>query len=107
MIGKRIQELRKGRGLTLSQLAEHASVAKSYLSNVERGIQTNPSVQFLDKISEILGVTIETLLYDEPRQGDELDRQWYELAKEAMQSGISKQEFKEFLEFQKWKKGKG
>ncbi|WP_290590695.1 anti-repressor SinI family protein [Alicyclobacillus sp.] len=34
---------------------------------------------------------------------DDLDPEWLELAKEAMASGISKEEFREFLEYQKWR----
>ena|SRR5690606_3624504 len=105
MIGKRIQEFRKKRGLSLTELAERAGVAKSYLSNVERGIQSNPSVQFLEKVSGVLGVAIEHLIHvEDDTDPAQLDPQWRQLVLDAMDSGISKDEFREFLEFQKWKK---
>ncbi len=105
MIGKRIQQLRKQKGMTLSELAERAGVAKSYLSSIEREIQSNPSIHFLEKVSDVLGVQVESLVNQknerEPASG--LDEEWLQLAREAMDSGISKEEFKEFLEFQKWR----
>ena len=36
MIGKNILRIRKGRALSLTELAERANIAKSYLSNIER-----------------------------------------------------------------------
>lgn len=105
MIGKRIQQLRKQKGMTLSELAERAGVAKSYLSSIEREIQSNPSIQFLEKISDVLGVQVESLVNQRDEREPEigLDEEWLQLAREAMDSGISKEEFKEFLEFQKWR----
>lgn len=107
MIGARVRHYRNARGLTMSELAERAGVAKSYLSAIERDIQTNPSIQFLDKIAVVLGVDINVLLKDaSSKAGQEaaaLDEEWQSLISEAMNSGVSKDEFKEFLEFNKWK----
>ena len=104
MIGKRIQELRLKRGMSLSELAERAGVAKSYLSAIERMIQINPSIQVLEKLSSVLGIPVQQLLVNEQiAEEDTIDPEWFELAKEAMQSGISKEEFRDFLEFQKWR----
>ncbi|ELK49077.1 DNA-binding anti-repressor SinI [Halobacillus sp. ACCC02827] len=104
MIGERIKKIRKDRHMSLSELAERAGVAKSYLSSIERNIQTNPSVQFLTKISQELGVTINFLLHGEAEPQDEnLDEEWMNLVQEAMNSGISKDQFREYLEFNKWR----
>lgn len=105
MIGKRIRELRIEKRLSITELAERAGVAKSYISNIERGIMSNPSIQFLEKVSDTLGVSMDDLLNDpaQQQQDDKLDRQWYELIREAMASGVSKEEFRAFLEFNKWK----
>jgi XRE family transcriptional regulator of biofilm formation len=107
MIGERIQLLRKRKNLSLTELSEKASVAKSYLSSIERGIQQNPSIQFLEKVGGVLGVTVEEFLHTvEPgaEHKDSLDVEWADLVKEAMMSGVSKEQFREFLEFSKWKK---
>lgn len=108
MIGDYIKELREKRGYTLTQLADKAGVSKSYLSMIERNLQQNPSIQFLEKISDILGQPIEAIIQqtDAPHRSnnDELDGEWLLLVKQAMESNIDKEEFREFLEFQKWKK---
>ena len=104
MIGKRIQELRKKKGLSLSELAERAGVAKSYLSSIEREIQSNPSIQFLEKVAGVLEVPVDSLIHPDLEQElKHIDEEWMTLVKEAMASGISKEQFKEFLEFNKWR----
>ncbi|GGA35395.1 helix-turn-helix domain-containing protein [Paenibacillus physcomitrellae] len=103
LLGQRIQQIRLAKGLSLSELAEKADVAKSYLSNVERNIQSNPSIQFIEKVAEALDSSVAYLLYGEHAEEESLDPEWASLVHEAMNSGISKEEFKQFLEFQKWK----
>ncbi|MGD6832406.1 helix-turn-helix domain-containing protein [Sutcliffiella halmapala] len=105
MIGERIKKYREQRKLSMSELADRAGVAKSYLSSIERNLQSNPSVQFLEKVSSVLGVSVNTLLHDdnEESQKENLDREWATLVREAMDSGVTKDQFKEFLEFNKWK----
>ncbi len=94
--------------MSLSELAEQAGVAKSYLSSIERNLQSNPSIQFLEKVSSVLGVSVNTFLHDETNITDmeQLDADWVRLVQEAMNSGVSKEEFKEFLAFTKWKLNK-
>ncbi|PBB06428.1 MULTISPECIES: helix-turn-helix domain-containing protein [Salimicrobium] len=107
MIGDRIQHIRKNRGYSLSELAERANVAKSYLSSIERNIQKNPSVLFLEKISKELDVSMNYLLHGEQQDVNEpLDDEWINLVKDAMSSGLSKEQFKDYLEFNKWKLNK-
>lgn len=98
MIGDRVKRIRLERNLSMSELAEKAGVAKSYLSSLERNLQSNPSIQFLDKISAVLNVSVDSLLHDEP-----LDEEWLEIVEEAMKSGVTKEQFKEFIEYNKWK----
>ena len=91
----------------MTELSEKAGVAKSYLSALERNIQKNPSIQFLEKIASVLNISIDQLLKDqeENQNPDDavLDQEWQELVREAMKSGVSKDEFRNFLEFNKWK----
>ncbi|MGO4345807.1 helix-turn-helix domain-containing protein [Paenibacillus sp. MCAF9] len=106
MIGERIQMLRKRKGLSLTELSQRAGVAKSYLSSIERGLQQNPSIQFLEKVGAVLNVTVEEFLNSDEnndRKTNNLDTEWADLVREAMASGVSKDQFKEFLEFNKWK----
>lgn len=99
MLGTRIKEHRQEQQLSLSELAARAEVAKSYLSSIERNVKTNPSIQFLQKISDELNVSILQLLYGET------DQEWIELARAAQQAGISKQWLRDYIEFQKWRQG--
>ncbi|ENH98380.1 transcriptional regulator SinR [Gracilibacillus halophilus YIM-C55.5] len=105
MIGEKIQELRKEKRMSLSELAEQAGVAKSYLSSIERGIQSNPSIQFIEKVGAVLHVSVNELILSQSDEElmQQLDEDWLKLAEEAMNSGISKEQFKEFVEFNKWR----
>ncbi|WP_108668915.1 helix-turn-helix domain-containing protein [Peribacillus acanthi] len=102
MIGDRVKRLREEKKMSMSELADKAGVAKSYLSSLERNLQTNPSIQFLEKISGVLEVPVDSLLHDEPNK-DSLDADWMKIVQEAMKSGVSKEQFREFIEFNKWK----
>ena len=105
LIGEKIKRLRNEKDLSISELAEKAGVAKSYLSSIERNIQSNPSIQFMEKIGHVLGVSVNELLRDDPLNiTEDLDDEWLKIVQEAMDSGVSKQDFKEYLEFNKWKK---
>lgn len=109
MIGERIQHLRQSQGLSLSELAEKSGVAKSYLSAIERSIQGNPSISVLEKLASVLHVSVQTLILPEDASpaDDQLDPDWVNLAREAMTSGITKDQFREYLEFQRWKVQQG
>ena len=56
-IGRRFKELRKQKGLTLSQLAGRAGCSKSFLSRVEND-SASPSLAMLVKIIQALGLTL-------------------------------------------------
>ncbi|MEW9108139.1 helix-turn-helix domain-containing protein [Cytobacillus gottheilii] len=102
MIGDRVKQLRMEKKLSLSELAEQAGVAKSYLSSLERNLQTNPSIQFLEKVAGVLDVPVDHLIHEQINK-EELDSEWMKIVKEAMESGVSKEQFREFLDFNKWR----
>ncbi|WP_419882264.1 helix-turn-helix domain-containing protein [Peribacillus sp. B-H-3] len=102
MIGIRVRSLREKRKMSMTELADKAGVAKSYLSSLERNLQTNPSIQFLEKIAAVLGVPVDSLLHDEP-DTENLDADWLNIIQEAMDSGVTKDQFREFIEFNKWR----
>ncbi|MBN6186983.1 helix-turn-helix domain-containing protein [Aneurinibacillus sp. BA2021] len=104
MIGSRIRHLRRIKKMSLSQLARRAGVSKSYLSFIERDLSKNPSIHFLEKVASVLDVPVNSMLVPEANHTKEPDLEWQELAEEAISSGISKQEFRAFIEFTKWKK---
>jgi XRE family transcriptional regulator, master regulator for biofilm formation len=65
-VGERIRALRMARGVGLGQLADQSGVSKGYLSALETGTETNPSLDVLNKVARALQVTLADLL-DTPR----------------------------------------
>ena len=59
-LGKRIQELRKSKGFTQSQLAELISVEVVTISRFENGIRF-PKKENLERIAQVLNVEIKDL----------------------------------------------
>lgn len=107
MIGRNIYEIRMKKGLTLSELAERAGISKSYLSNIERNLNQNPSIQVIRKIAHVLDVDLKLLIktgsIDEEQQL--LDKEWIDLVNVLKESGIEREQIKEYktlLEFIKW-----
>lgn len=92
--------------MSISELAEKAGVAKSYLSSIERNLQSNPSIQFIEKIGAVLGTSVNEILRDDQASDieEQLDVEWLKIVQEAMNSGVTKEQFKEYLEFNKWRK---
>ena len=64
LIGKRIRELRKARGLTIERLAEIAHIGEKYLGDIERG-KENPTVATLEKLARALGLRVHQILNNE------------------------------------------
>jgi XRE family transcriptional regulator, master regulator for biofilm formation len=104
MIGKNIYEIRKRKGLTLSELAGRANISKSYLSNIERNLNRNPSIQVMGKIALVLDVDLKMLLRTGTNEEEEKlpDKEWIDLVSELKESGIEKEEYKTLIEFIKW-----
>jgi transcriptional regulator with XRE-family HTH domain len=65
-VGGRLRSFRLMRGWTLDTLASRVKLSKSYLSRLEDG-DRQPSVAALLSISRALGVSLGTLLSDEPQ----------------------------------------
>ncbi|MGM7634629.1 helix-turn-helix domain-containing protein [Bacillus sp. Hm123] len=71
MIGVRIKQLREQKGYSLTGLAKAAQISKSYLSNLERQTNTNPSLSVLSKIATALDVTTNELIEPSSAKADE------------------------------------
>ena len=111
MIGSNISTIRKRRGLTLSELADRANVSKSYLSNLERNLNKNPSIQVIEKISTVLDVDLIMILQvNSPEESKQLiESEWLEFIYELKDSGVEKeqlQQYKAVIEFIKWQNHK-
>jgi transcriptional regulator with XRE-family HTH domain len=59
-LGGRVRALRRGRGLTLEELAGLSGVSRAMISKLERG-EKNPTLVVAAKLAEGLGVTLSGL----------------------------------------------
>ena len=62
-MGKRIRMLRKQRSWNQDDLAQHAGLGRTYLSNLERG-QKNPSLRSLEILANTFGKTLAQFFAD-------------------------------------------
>ncbi|AMM94012.1 transcriptional regulator [Peribacillus simplex] len=99
MIGYRVKSLREERKMSISELSTKSGVAKSYISSLERNLQTNPTILVLEKIARILCIKVDALLHDQADKG--MDEEWMAIMHDVMRSGISKKEMREFIEDRK------
>ncbi len=60
-VAHRVRAMRARRGLTRKNLAHHSAISERYLAQVEGGV-ANVSLVLLARISDALGVSIESLL---------------------------------------------
>jgi transcriptional regulator with XRE-family HTH domain len=93
-IGSRIKETRKSKGLTQKQMSELLGIPYSTYSNYENN-NREPSIELVDKIAEVLGVTRPELLYDKEKIKAELDLQ------DKIIEKIQKYEHKKAKEYEK------
>ncbi|MDU7523823.1 MAG: helix-turn-helix transcriptional regulator [Roseomonas mucosa] len=78
-LGRKVRELRQGKGLTLDQLAHATGSSKSYMWEIENKPVARPSAEKLNRIAAVLGVTPEYLADEERTQvtPDEQDRAFF------------------------------
>lgn len=108
MIGNNISKIRKNRGYSLSELAYLSNVSKSYLSNIERNINKNPSLEVMNKIATVLKVDISSLVINgkETETDSRFEQEWVDFINDLKELGIQKYQVKEYktlIEFIKWR----
>lgn len=108
MIGRNIQEIRKRKGLTLTQLAANAGISKSYLSNIERGVNQNPSIEVLKRLAIVLNADLKTLLrvQENTEIDEDLNQELIKLIEELKTTVLEKEqvdEYRALIEYIKWK----
>ena len=67
MVGKNIKRYRENKKMTQDDLAAKLSMTRQAISNWETE-KTQPDLEMLQKISQILEVSIEEIIYGEKRQ---------------------------------------
>ena len=60
-IGNRLAEIRKGKGIRQTDLAEKLHVSQQVISNIERGV-TTPDIELLKKIADIYAISLDELV---------------------------------------------
>jgi transcriptional regulator with XRE-family HTH domain len=70
IFGANVRRARKAAGLSQEHLAFQAGVARSYMSDVERG-QRNPTVDIVGRIAAALGVAAAVLVDGIPELMDQ------------------------------------
>jgi len=68
-IGKNIRDLRQSKGMTQEELAEKLFVTRQTISNYEKG-KTRPDIDMLIKMSTLLAVDVNYILYGIPSVHD-------------------------------------
>ncbi|MFD1852010.1 helix-turn-helix domain-containing protein [Oceanobacillus bengalensis] len=109
MIGEKIQKIRKSKGMTLSDCAERANISKSYLSNIERNINQNPSIQIIERIATVLAIEVSSLISVNTMRNQEQENEWTEFVRELKKSGVKSHELQQLrtvIEFAKWQNQK-
>ena len=109
MIGEKIKKYRHEKGISLTELADRSNVSKSYLNSLERNIKDNPSINLIKRIAKELDIDIANILDEEDlnKKTSKLDYEWILFIEEAKKAGIESDhlsEYKELIEFIKWKK---
>ena len=61
-LAKRIEPLRRKRGLSQEKLARLADVSNNTIINIEAGINDNPTIEMLRKIAKAFNVSVEELV---------------------------------------------
>ena len=61
-LGKRVRDLRRDLGLSLSELARRARISKAHLSQIENGQIRRPSAEMLHAIGIVLNTSVAGLL---------------------------------------------
>src|SRR5690625_8028468 len=95
MIGENIQRLRHKQGLTLSELAERANISKWYLSNIERNLNQNQSIEIIEKIAYVLNVDFRMLIDIKSVYDQIPDNEWLESVNELKESGVGLEQLKD------------
>lgn len=83
MLGDNIKNIRINKKMGLNKTATLAGISGSYLSNIEKGIKENPSMDVLNKIATALNVSVNSFFDDNFNKTDQ--NREFKSAEDAMQ----------------------
>jgi len=75
VLGDNIKSIREEKKLGLNETAKLAGISPSYLSDIEKGNKTNPSMEVLQRIADALDVSIKEFFKSEPASQQQL-KEW-------------------------------
>lgn len=107
--GNILKKIRQENGLTQEELAKKVNTARSNIANYEND-KNMPSVDILEKLSEILGCSIDYLLGKTDKKNNDVDLSDIRIAQHngIDTNGLSEEDIEEIkkqVEYMKWKKG--
>ncbi len=59
-LGRKIQNLRKGIGLTQEEFAEKLNISRTHIGHIEQG-RKSPSLKLMEKIAKVLRVKVKDI----------------------------------------------
>jgi transcriptional regulator with XRE-family HTH domain len=96
LLGENLARLLRDKGLSQSELARRAGVSPTYLNQVLSGKNASPKLAHLEKMADVLGVTVSKLFAgpeDRPDPIDALDMVRH-LLKELRERGVDSPEIR-------------
>lgn len=64
-MGIRIKEVREEKKMSVAELAEKSGISRQQIYNLESDKENDPKLSTLLKIAEAMGVTLDTIFYEE------------------------------------------
>lgn len=65
MYKNNIKKIRKEKGMKLIEVAERSGISAGYLSHLEIGTRTNPSIEVMENISMALNKSVTEVFFEE------------------------------------------
>lgn len=84
MLGSKIRDIRKSKGLSINKVSKASGVSLGYLSDLENNKSKNPSMDTLKKIATVLEVSVNDFFSNEDNKNEMLTiKEQEKLDKEA------------------------
>ena len=68
-LGAQLKKLRIKKGESLQDVADAVRASKAHIWDIERGASSNPSMDLLDRLATHFGVSVSSLVGEEPPKG--------------------------------------
>jgi transcriptional regulator with XRE-family HTH domain len=113
----KLKHMRKERRVKVAEITDFLEISSPFYYELESGKRTLTE-KYLLKLSDFYNVTVDFLIgrvKNEqgyilegdmlPKELREIDVEWIEMVKDANNSGISKEDIREIIEYRKFQKG--